>query len=370
MDVVQKNKVKMPEILIPARIPVPDKKLIEIENQCRFQSEIPLRSNMLMQIEEDAKRAQNSSNNNQKSFLANYTDSDLNTVNNKDQINLNLYTILIGVAAISTVIAQVLNAPAELDALLHGISKNSQFKQIDELPVFKTEESKIAADILPSSIGVTQIIPELSNNEVFEFLEFLTKTPLLGLEHTTGKKILSSIRNVDVKKIQCKLKLTLYHGRIREDNNRSYTEQELLAPPYLTSKLNRYNMPGISSYYLTENLNIVLNELGWKDNDNKVDAAIIEVNDDFTLVDLTKQDSELIKYCYINSKGDTDIQAYIIPNFIADCCRIYAIDGIKYKSVKDNFESTNYVLFNMRKNLRYKGKFIFDGQDWSEIIIR
>lgn len=116
-------------------------------------------------------------------------------------------------------------------------------------------------------------------------------------------------------------------------------------------------MLGISSLYFTSKLETTIDEVGWQDGDNTMDIIQVKINRVRKMLDLTDRTCSLLDYCYLpyDKHKKNDFSAYVVPNFMADCCRLVGIDGMIYKSVKDS-RATNIVFF------RHEGSWFKDIQ--------
>ncbi len=271
-------------------------------------------------------------------------------------------------------INRILNAPIydwikninHICSVYSDSSINALFKHFKNLPDnYIITEKKVNEDIsyvikdietdeqLPISdstgtFGILDMFGNISEKEIFDFYNHLSKYPMLGLKHEIGQKI---IKNIEESCLNEKSEITLFRARIRkEGQDRPYPEPEMFEPPYGKSSHGRYNPPGLNVLYTCDCLEGALKEVKPEDG-MTIDIIEWKIVGNIEMLDLSGIDCPLINYCSFSPDTDYKIKpAYLVPNFIAQCCDLLGVEGLIYKS--DLVETaTNYVFFSPSKRL-------------------
>ena len=231
-----------------------------------------------------------------------------------------------------------------LGIFLSRIPQESHYSMNENMSVLNYQNTKIESEVVYPLVGCLDFLKTITPQEVFSFYQYMAETPLLGLNHNIGMKIFDYICTLEHDSLYIDLPMKLYHGRNREDKNRPLCKQELFTPPYGIASHGRANMIGIPALYFCNDQSTIIKELRWKNEDNPLDCITFKTMKPLKLFDI-RGESELFKFCYFPRNKSSTIAEYIIPNFIADCCRYAKIDGLIYHSVQ-NESSTNYVIFS------------------------
>lgn len=248
--------------------------------------------------------------------------------------------------------------PLEFKSFLERLPKDSQY---DDSNRFIYKNNKIDSERVIPLVGSLDLLKTISAEELIPFHRFISEMPLLGLHHKTGQKIFNYINDNKKKCFKIKINQKLYHGRKREIHKKPLNIYELFEAPYSFASHGRANMLGVPALYFSDDPFTVVKEARWSETDTPLDGFETKINRTLTMLDIRDNDCTLFSYCYFPHKKPCDISAYIIPNFIADCCRFKGIDGIIYKSVQ-NKDSTNYVFFKNDKSWFKKFNFFsWDG---------
>ncbi len=275
---------------------------------------------------------------------------------------LNLSLTLVAFTEYSNLYDNIKNNPAEFKALLERLPIKSQYNNSNNY-IYKG--NKYDAESMIPLVASQDLLRTISTKELISFHRFITTTPLLGLHHKIGEKIFSYINGLEKKCFKRKLNMKLYHGRIRDITGKPLNILELFEAPFSIAPHGRANMIGIPALYFSDDPYTVIMESRWKEKDSILDGFETEINRNFTMLDITDITCELFSYCYFPHKSANDLSAYIIPNFIADCCRYKKIDGMIYKSVQKS-DSINYVFFYPDKSWFKKTKYFYwdGGLNW------
>lgn len=120
---------------------------------------------------------------------------------------------------------------------------------------------------------------------------------------------------------------------------REIHDSEMMKAPTNVSAHGRYNEVGRSCYYIAENKDGALKEIYKHSGKTKPRVQVIGLKaiKSAKLLDLsgdvkeTNRFVEHLRFTVENDEGRT-VQEYLLPNFVASCCKELGIDGIRYKS--------------------------------------
>ncbi len=207
---------------------------------------------------------------------------------------------------------------------------------------------------LPGIFGILDIIKSIDETEITDFYNYLNKYRMLGLNHPIGKKIFDTIKEKadshEEKDFYNANGISLFRGRIRSKKlNRPLTDDEIWNAPYGLSGQGRYNGPGQGYLYYSDNLDCSVSELS-PSKKQIIDIAERRLNCNANILNLFDIECPLISYSSFSVGTDkmTIDPAYLIPNFLGECCKIAGIDGLRYKSTKMP-ESSCYVFFDYQQ---------------------
>lgn len=132
---------------------------------------------------------------------------------------------------------------------------------------------------------------------------------------------------------------TYFHARALNDSGQAYLDQEMLKAPQNISGHGRYNAIGKSCYYFAESCDGAVSEIRKHAGNKKTAIQVVEIRPikKIRLIDLSKKISsqnkfmEHLRYTVENSGGKI-VKQYLLPNYVASCCKRLGIDGIKYLS--------------------------------------
>lgn len=198
-----------------------------------------------------------------------------------------------------------------------------------------------------SAFGIVSIFDNISEEEAFNFYNYLVKYPMLGLNHEIGKKVFKEIKRSSLIE---KSEIRLFRARTRsKGQERPFPEKEMFEPPFGRSSHGRYNLPGLNVLYTCDSFEGAIKEVK-PGKGTKVDIIEWELLGGFKMLDLSEVDCPLVNYCNFSSDSDYNLKpSYLVPNFIAQCCDLLGVDGLIYKS--DMLEdANNYVFFSPIKS--------------------
>ena len=196
-------------------------------------------------------------------------------------------------------------------------------------------------NIICSSLNV---LPNLGEAELIKFLNWLSKFPNLALKNPTGEKILEVVLNwtslIDFDNEM------YYHARTVSEGDCPFTEAQMQKAPSGVTWHGRYNFIGESHYYFSNKPKGAAYEAFKHSKDSMVQIAKLKPKRSIRMVDLSKENlsqNKFLEFCRFSpNPGDySNIKReYLLPCFVANCCKYAKIEGIKYYGSK---EYANYV---------------------------
>ena len=217
---------------------------------------------------------------------------------------------------------------------------------VDYILENKNTHEEIPLKDIAATFAITDVITELTIEDVIEFYNYLIKFPMLGLEHKVGKIIFEQIKYMKLSEFS---NVNVFRVRERNPTERQvpFSELEMFEAPYGIASHGRFNVNGQGELYTCESKEVALMEI--TSNNSEVRYELIEwkLNENVQLLEFTDADSPLIKYCSFQKQTKNN-QEYILPNFIAQCAKFHGITGIKYSSVVEP-SSNNYVFLNFER---------------------
>ena len=218
--------------------------------------------------------------------------------------------------------------------------------------LFKKEELTIHGNEIKDVAAIKQLFPDLTENQILNFINHLRKYPFFSIEHEIGKLIFNNLKE---KAIEHSCILTsgtfLYRAREVKDDNIFTTDEDMLEPDTGIPNIGRFNPYGVPTLYLSEDSETAKLELGA----GKFQIAQIVVKKEINIIDLEKSGGLLYHYCNkpLNTKEYNPAE-YVLSNFLAQCasylkneCGI-ELDGFKYESTKNKGKYC-YALFDVHK---------------------
>lgn len=243
-----------------------------------------------------------------------------------------------------------LDLPQESKSALTGLTKDAakglaQTKDIvfnteDELfHKVETPDQKLTANQITVAGSAQWVFEDISVDELLSFESKLFENSMLAIKDPVGKKIFSKLENwtdfIDFGEYM------YYHARCFSGNT-PYLDQEMLKAPENVSSQGRYNQIGRSCYYITDSEAGAINEIRKHNRKKsmKIQIAGLRAKEKAKILDLSckvrDKDHflEHLRFTVDNDSGKV-VREYLLPNFVAECCKYLKIDGIKYKSSMD-----------------------------------
>ena len=223
---------------------------------------------------------------------------------------------------------------AEADDILYD-TKDRKFYHEEE------PEKKVAARTITVITSSIELFADITVSQLIPFISKLADNKTFAINHPIGKHIYEIIQSwntfID---FDCEV---FYHARPIEGEEKPYQlylEQEMLkAPPYISSH-GRFNEVGSSCYYFADKKEGAINEIKkhCSSKNHAIEVAEIKPKRSIKMIDLSEaglsKRNNFIDYIRLaasNNSGKIK-KEYLLPNFVAACCREAGIEGIKYYS--------------------------------------
>ena len=236
-------------------------------------------------------------------------------------------------------------------ATADDISDNPHIKYDTKSNKFTKNDASIdsrSMNIVCSGIEVIGAGELFTEEELMDFVSFLSRTPMGAAFNDTGKKIHEWLTELYLKKLNI---ITFdhdiyYHCRSRNSEDAPYTYDEMLKAPYGYPKAGRYNQVGRAHFYFADTRKGAETEVKRHLRKNEVLQTVkIKPKRKIELLDLSgtlQRGTTFLKMIRFPLK-DMDNQMpkeYLLPCYVADCCKLIGTEGIKYYGSK---EYNNYV---------------------------
>ena len=242
---------------------------------------------------------------------------------------------------IPTILKTINVGTAERLSSSDSISLDVQSKHfyIEEAPEQKTSIEE--TNIICSSL---QLLSGLSESDLISFLSHISRFPSLALDHPIGRKIMEIISNWE-DYIDFDYEF-FYHARALPENACPFTPTDLLKAPNGITGQGRYNNPGESHYYFSNKTKGAKIEVTKHSRVSRIQIAKLKPKKHIKMIDLSpkiKTKNKFLDYCRFSPDLKQDVKIrreYLLPCFVANCCKYFGIEGIKYYGSKNY---TNYV---------------------------
>lgn len=199
-------------------------------------------------------------------------------------------------------------------------------------------------NILCSSL---KLLSDIDEADLISFLTQLEKFPAFASEHETGQRIREIVANwnqyLDFDHEY------FYHARSLKDGACPYTESELRQAPTGYAGHGRFNYVGQSHYYFSDVEKGAVLEVLKHTRDTRIQIAKLHPNRSIRMIDLSDEittQNKFLEYCRFNpplEQYPNVKREYLLPCYVAGCCEMHGIEGIKYYGSK---EYRNYVSWN------------------------
>lgn len=185
------------------------------------------------------------------------------------------------------------------------------------------------------------LFADITFDELISFESKLATNYAFAFRHPVGIRIFKILQNWN--HFVSFDDITYYHARPLKENQNPFYDYEMMKAPLNVSSHGRYNEVGRSCYYIAETREGSIKEISKHSGGKKITIQVIGLRPTKTvrLLDLsgevkgTNRFIEHIRFTVENDAGRT-VKEYLLPNYVASCCRELEIDGIKYRSTGYN----------------------------------
>jgi hypothetical protein len=217
---------------------------------------------------------------------------------------------------------------------------------------FNSEKSEFFLEAIPNNTcsakdvnvlySAIRLFRDLTEDDLFEFLNYLAENLLLGLNHRVGQKILAITQSID-NTIDFDSEY-YFHGRPLGEKDCPFTNEDLLRAPHGITAYGRFNPIGQNYYYFSDQKIGAINEVRIHTRNTRVQVAKLKSTGKIKLIDISSDnENTFLKYCRFpfDVKSVKNVpREYLIPSFFSNCCKASGFDGIKYYGSQSYF---NYV---------------------------
>ena len=203
---------------------------------------------------------------------------------------------------------------------------------------------------LNQAASALRLFEGISFDEILNLCNILYENPYFAAYTNIGKRVYQIIRDWPVS-------MTFdepyyYRARIADSENELYLASDMMMPPEGIPSQGRYNEYGRSCFYFTNSLEGAVKEVAGHQGQRDKYVQIIQLkpSGNVKLIDLSKMVGTRNSFVTALRKSVSDEKAkvkkeYLLPNYVAGCCRAAGFDGIKYRG--SNYKC--YVLWNDTK---------------------
>lgn len=201
----------------------------------------------------------------------------------------------------------------------------------------ESPDVKFSADQITVVESSLELFEEFSLDSLLSFESKLEQNYAFASRHPVGVRIFEMLENWN--HFVSFGNITYYHARPLDEHQRPYHDFEMMRAPMNVSAHGRYNEVGRSCYYIAEDKEGALKEIYKHSGGTKPRVQVIGLKAVklVKLLDLsgeakkTNRFIEHMRFTVENEVGKTVLE-YLLPNYVASCCKEIGIDGIRYKS--------------------------------------
>ncbi len=214
-------------------------------------------------------------------------------------------------------------------------------KNLDDI-----EETGIPIEESIEVFGLTSVISNITTEEAMDFYNHLSTYPMLGLAHPVGIKIIDELDKFQLLKVSG---ITLFKARpLGKGRDIPYSEPEMFEAPYGKPDQGRFNVRGQGVLYVGDDFEGTIKEAPNPDG-QRVTVLKMTLKETLSILDIASSSCPIFEYCnYPWVDSDPNRHAYLVPNFVAQCCQMKGLEGIRYASTKKP-GMMNYVFFDTRR---------------------
>lgn len=198
-------------------------------------------------------------------------------------------------------------------------------------------------NVLTSSLSFLEGLTEV---DMMKLQQLCSDDPAFARDCKAGRLIWETVR--DWRDAISFDRPVYYHARLKPAGTAPYLKDDMAKAPRLLVKAGRFNGPQKAYYYFSDTEHGAMQEIGKHGSDDEAQVAEIEGRRDVRLIDLSavgRGTNYFLKYLRFPFTNTDQVipPEYLVPNFVAQCCRHAGIDGIKYYGSKTY---SNYVVWD------------------------
>ena len=201
----------------------------------------------------------------------------------------------------------------------------------------ESPDVKFSADQITVVESSLELFEEFSLDSLLSFESKLEQNYAFASRHPVGVRIFEMLENWNY--FVSFENITYYHARPLDEHQRPYHDFKMMRAPMNVSAHGRYTEVGRSCYYIAEDKEGALKEIYKHSGGTKPRVQVIGLKAVklVKLLDLsgeakkTNRFIEHMRFTVENEVGKTVLE-YLLPNYVASCCKEIGIDGIRYKS--------------------------------------
>lgn len=189
-----------------------------------------------------------------------------------------------------------------------------------------------------------ELLAGIDETDLISFLNILDDELPFASESKVGRQIIEIINDwdtfIDFDKPE------FYHARTLKDGVCPYTNADLLKAPHGVTGHGRFNSVGQNHYYFSDASKGAIMEVKKHTSEKRVQIARLRPITHVRMLDLSEEITsrntflELCRCSIPTNSHNTIHREYLLPCYVAACCKRARIDGIKYYGSK---EYKNYV---------------------------
>lgn len=203
--------------------------------------------------------------------------------------------------------------------------------------------SAITFNVITSSLSMFN---DLTEADMIELQQLCFDEPAFARECKAGALIWRVIKDWrDLISFDCDF---YYHARLKKAEAAPFLKDDMEKAPRSFVRCGRFNPPEKAYYYFSNSEYGAMREVGKHGDGNEVQVAKLVGKGVVRLLDLSDTGRETnyflkyVRFPFTNSNSVIPPE-YLVPNFVAQCCRHAGIDGIKYYGSKKH---NNYVVWD------------------------
>ncbi|WP_248276617.1 RES family NAD+ phosphorylase [Collinsella acetigenes] len=198
-------------------------------------------------------------------------------------------------------------------------------------------------NVLTSSLSFLEGLTEV---DMMKLQQLCSDDPAFAKDCKAGRIIWETVR--DWRDTISFDRPVYYHARLKPAGTVPYLKDDMAKAPRLFVKAGRFNGPQKAYYYFSDTEHGAMQEIGKHGSEDEAQVAEIEGKRDVRLIDLSgvgRGTNYFLKYLRFPFTNTNQVipPEYLVPNFVAQCCRHAGIDGIKYYGSKTY---SNYVVWD------------------------